>query len=439
MTDFDLVIVGTGFTGAAFLIHFAQNINNLQKKIALVDPYITGRGPAYQKNNFNLLLNVPAFRMSLYPDKPLDFVNWLKEKGHHYHHYDFVPRSIYGDYVEECFHSHLKLFPKLSFFREWANALNPVDGQYELSLESGQMIKARQVVLSLGSPPPSGPANLKNIFNDQNYIANPFLISRITSIPKDEAVFILGKGLTALDLLQMFKDHQAPMILQSRHGRFPRPHLTLTDELIKLQSQINFNFSENPTLYEIICKFKNKIREDKIPWQVAMDVLRHQIQKLWPKLSPKDKKRFLNKLKPIWNVHRHRSPLSSLAHVENNLKKNKLELIKGEVEKIIKSDGTYKVTVKTSHGVVMREVRWIINATGPNYNINLHPSPLIQQLIKDKILFSDPMNFGVQLNDDHQLLKNLYLIGPLTLSKYVESTSVPDLRNQAKIFAQKLT
>lgn len=433
---YDLVMIGAGFTGATFLIHFSLKPENLQKKIIIIDPYITGRGPAYQKNDAGLLLNVPAFRMSLYPDQPLDFVNWLQKNNYQSSQYDFVPRSIYGDYVEDTFYQKIKLFSHIVLLKEMAVALKPINSLYQIEVTNCEPIESKQVLLAIGSPPPT---NILNLPGEENYIANPCIISRLKNIPKTDAVFILGKGLTALDLLHVFHEHQAPVILQSRHGRFPRPHLPLTDELVKRTSQIHFEISEKPTILEIMDIFRKKIADEKIPWQLAMDVLRHQIPKIWPKLSTKDKKRFISKLKPIWNVHRHRSPISSLAQVEKSLQDKKLELIKGEVGKVEKSGQDFIITVNTKSGTLTRKVRWIINATGPNYNIQQHPSLLIQQMVNEGILKPDPLNFGISLNDDHQLMRNLYFIGPLTLSRYLESTSVPDLRNQAKLFAQKLS
>lgn len=436
---FDLAIVGTGFTGAAFLIHYSQIASNRSKKIILIDPYLTGRGPAYQKNDFGFLLNVPAFRMSILPDEPLHFVQWLQHKHYKFSHYDFVPRSIYGDYIEETFKNCLTLFTQVKIIKDSIVSIKPQGNEFVLKSLSGVMIESKKVIVSVGSPPPNIPQAMRNLNHDKNYISNPHIIPLLKKIEKDESVFIFGKGLTSLDLLQVFKDHQAKVILQSRNGRLPRPHLALTDELVKYQSNIHFTFSENPTVLEIMAKFKHKIKHDKVPWQIAMDVLRHQVEKIWPKLSLKDKKRFLLRLKPLWNVHRHRSPQISLEQVDKNLKNNKLELIKGEVTKVVKNGDLFEITIQNKDQQIVREAQWVVNATGPNYNITQHPSPLIQQLVKDQILKANSLNFGVELNDDHELMKNLFFIGPLTLAKYLESTSVPDLRNQAKTFAQKLS
>lgn len=436
---YDLAIVGTGFTGACFFIHYAQLPNNRLQKIVLIDPYVTGRGPAYQKNDFGFLLNVPAFRMSLFPDDPLHFVNWLKKNNYQFGHYDFVPRSIYGDYVEDLLQQSLQLFPNIKLIKDSVIAVKSNKEIFSLKSTSDELIEAKRVVLSIGSPPPSIPVAMRDLHYDKNYISNPHIIPLLKKIDKNETVFILGKGLTSLDLLSIFKNHESKVILQSRNGRLPRPHLPLTDELVKYQANIHFSFSEKPTILEIMDKFKQKTRQEKVPWQIAMDVLRHQVAKIWPKLSIKDKKRFLFKLKPLWNVHRHRSPQISLEQVDKNLKANKLELIKGEVTKVAKNADEFEITIQSKQSQLIRKAKWIINATGPNYNIGQHPSPLIQQLLKDKILKSDTMNFGIELNEDHELLKNLYFIGPLTLSRYLESTSVPDLRNQAKTFAQKLS
>ena len=61
----------------------------------------TARGPAYSTTDDRHLLNVPASGMSAFPRDPEHFFRWVR--NHHDDQtqpQDFVPRRVYGDYLE---------------------------------------------------------------------------------------------------------------------------------------------------------------------------------------------------------------------------------------------------------------------------------------------------------------------------------------------------
>jgi uncharacterized NAD(P)/FAD-binding protein YdhS len=103
---FDLAILGAGFSGAALAYHLARRAPP-GHAIALVDPSpATGLGRAYDEPTGQLLLNVPAARMSLDPAAPLDFAAWwARECGTAVEAIaaDFAPRRDYGRYVAARF------------------------------------------------------------------------------------------------------------------------------------------------------------------------------------------------------------------------------------------------------------------------------------------------------------------------------------------------
>lgn len=61
-----------------------------------------GRGTAYRTELYLHRLNVPAGRMSLLPDHPTDFVDWLKNRGRPLQEGDFASRSDFGLYVRDA-------------------------------------------------------------------------------------------------------------------------------------------------------------------------------------------------------------------------------------------------------------------------------------------------------------------------------------------------
>src|SRR5262245_46529263 len=96
-----VVVVGAGAGGALTASHLVTGLS-ARFQVVLVDPVpTTGRGTAYRTTDDRHLLNVPASGMSAFPRDPEHFYRWVR--AHHdpaVQPQDFVPRRVYGDYVE---------------------------------------------------------------------------------------------------------------------------------------------------------------------------------------------------------------------------------------------------------------------------------------------------------------------------------------------------
>ncbi len=99
--DCCVVVVGAGAAGALTASHLVTGLSS-RYRVVLVDPApTTGRGTAYSTRDDRHLLNVPASGMSAFPRDPEHFFRWVRR-----HHdaeakpQDFVPRYVYGSYLE---------------------------------------------------------------------------------------------------------------------------------------------------------------------------------------------------------------------------------------------------------------------------------------------------------------------------------------------------
>src|SRR5687768_18245133 len=99
--DCRVVVVGAGAGGTLVATHLVTALSS-RFRVELVDPApTTGRGQAYSTPDDRHLLNVPASGMSAFPRDRDHFYRWVRQ-----HHdpqaqpQDFVPRRVYGDYVE---------------------------------------------------------------------------------------------------------------------------------------------------------------------------------------------------------------------------------------------------------------------------------------------------------------------------------------------------
>ena len=96
-----IVIVGAGFSGAAVAINLLRLSYWRPVRIVLVDrtPRMA-RGAAYAERSHPYLLNVPAGRMSMNSADPLEFLKFAQQRLPDATADDFLPRSLYGDYLE---------------------------------------------------------------------------------------------------------------------------------------------------------------------------------------------------------------------------------------------------------------------------------------------------------------------------------------------------
>src|SRR5277367_1524210 len=97
-----IVIVGAGFSGtvlAGFLLRRppadATDIVLIERGAAM------GRGVAYASSEFPYLLNVPAARLSATSSDPMEFLRFAQQRMPHADGEDFLPRALYGDYLQD--------------------------------------------------------------------------------------------------------------------------------------------------------------------------------------------------------------------------------------------------------------------------------------------------------------------------------------------------
>src|SRR4051812_45656293 len=98
----EILIIGGGLSGALTAIHLLRR-GERADRITVVDPNpVPGRGVAYGTRNPVHLLNVPAMGMTVDPDEPDDFANWLAvhlDREASEVRTSFAPRMVYAEYV----------------------------------------------------------------------------------------------------------------------------------------------------------------------------------------------------------------------------------------------------------------------------------------------------------------------------------------------------
>jgi uncharacterized NAD(P)/FAD-binding protein YdhS len=409
-----IAVIGGGVGGvlAAMRLSTAHGVT-------LYEPGPVGLGPAYGTASPNHLLNVRAEGMSLSVDRPSDFVDWL---GARYDAHDFVPRQVFGQYVQDRF----------SDFQ--ATAVNPVRVVPETVTavhpgfrvsHSGGEDSADAVVVAVGNFPPSSPSFVPSDIGVPNYYENPWLIQP-EAFAELRLITLIGTGLTAVDIaadaLVRFPSLRITMV--SRHGLLPGSH---AEDLGKCERDLA-SLLECVSVRQMTMVLRSLITSSDAPWQYGFDRLRLMTQELWIQLSLADRRRFLRHLQVYWDIHRHRVAPQLYRLIDQVRQDGRLEVIAGKVTKM--EVGRLEVSPRGGGPNVTLLADAVVNCTGPG-SLARAKSPLIHQMVAEGLLVPDELGLGVKADTNGEATPGVYVLGSLRKGDLWETTALRVIREQA--------
>jgi uncharacterized NAD(P)/FAD-binding protein YdhS len=445
-----IVIIGGGLSGTLTAMSLLQYSADTEIVLLEKNPEKLGRGVAYHHDFTHQPLNVVASGMSLFSNKPMDFVEWLKENHFRYNHLIpevnpevFVPRKIYGDYVIENLELlHHQFKGRLQIRIDEAVSMEKTESGHSIKLESDVEIFANHVVLALGNFPPADLFEEKNSMNtDPRYFSIPWKDRIYSNINGNENILLVGTGLTAVDVVLGLKmrGFKGTVKMISRRGKLPLPH-DLSAKPIQLEYPGHLH--PRDTWFWI----KEKIKENKnVPWTAVMDGLRPLTQKIWQEWTAQEKKYFLKRLRPFWEIARHRIPSASSKILEELIRSGKIEIGKGQIKntKALEEgiEIEYSFENETRKGIFQK----LINCTGPESNYRKVKFPIIRNLIDKGKVVSDELGLGINCKPDGKIVnavgqieEGLWCIGPMRKAILWETTALREIREQAAALAVAL-
>ncbi len=452
-----IAIIGGGFCGNMLAVHLLGTSKESLHIVLINSGYPLSKGVAYSSYSHKHLLNVPAKNMSAFPDKPAHFMDWIK-KHENYRVIDqsalpgmFLPRNIYGYYLKELFDTAIRKKPdfiSISFVHDEAIDIEEKDEKAHIHFSVSPSVLADKVVLAIGNQSPGNPALKDNSFySSRNYYGNPWLHEAVNHLDPEKEVFILGNGLTMVDIVLGLKEkkHHGKIHSLSPNGfqilphRVSEPYTALIDEL-----KPPYDLQKVISLFR---KHVKKLRDQGMAGEAAVDSLRPLTQKVWQSWSKQEKERFMYHLRHMWGVARHRLPMDVHKMIQQMILDDKLEIIAGRIHSIIETERGIRISFKRRRDQKNYEVNVarVINCTGPLSDIKKVDRPLIKNLISRKMIHADEMNLGIDaiadgtiINNDGTMSKYLFTIGQPLRGLLFESTAVPELRDQAKKLSEKL-
>lgn len=450
-----IAIIGGGFSGSMVAVHLLKNaVSPLRIKLIERRPVI-GEGIAYSTNWDCHLLNVPAGRMSAFADHPEHFWHWLQaresEIGKKFSQDDFVPRKLYGDYVKSILaeaEAEANKGVSLERLTDEAIALETTTERATIHLSNGKSLEADRVVLAVGNFPPADPPVADpSFYQSQRYLRFWSAPSLLSSITVDEAILIIGSGLTAIDAILALErqGHQGKIYVVSRRGLLPQAHQPTTAYPPLFESE-----PLPTTVRSLVRRIRQEVKSAEIRgdnWQSIINSLRPHIQLIWHSLAIAEKQRFLRHVKPYWESHRHRVHSAIARQIEQKVAAGQLHLLAGRIQAYNEDAEGVNVLIRDrcSNSNTNLRVGAVINCTGSQCNYRRLQHPLIKNLLNSGLIKPDPLNLGLDVADNGALINVggetsnlLFTLGSPQKGCLWETTAVSEIRQQAQTLAQQL-
>ena len=445
-------IIGGGFSGSLTAIQLLAISNNVQVKL-LNDGHPLIRGIAYSTAADEHLLNVPAGRMSAFPDQPAHFTAWLRSKPE-YRSYitetldtEFIPRMMYGAYLQELMNAH-STNERLEIIAAKAISVDEKNEGYQITLNTGQTISANALVLAMGNFLPAAPKIVNRaVFEHVRYFKSPWNNAYLKDLSDDETVLLIGTGLTMVDCVLSLKKikFKGKIIAVSPRGYIPASHAKAA-----VYSDFYTEIKDEPLLeiFKAVRKHLKTAANAGLPWQLVIDSIRPYAQAIWTGLSKKEKQQFTSHLRHIWGVARHRLPENIFNTIMDAVKSGQLQVIGGRIAAMDEAGTSFRVSIKPRKEQSLQPlgVSRIVNCTGPQINYAELNDPFVKSLLSNSLIYPDALKMGIAaaqngqvLNGEGNPVKNVYALGSLLRGVLWETTAVPEIRRQAENVARQIS
>ncbi|PZM08183.1 FAD/NAD(P)-binding protein [Rhizobium tubonense] len=445
--SYDVAVVGSGFSAIAVTINLLRLLPSSSSVAVVGDDPGFGRGTAYRTELYLHRLNVPAGRMSVFPDEPDDFVEWLLQQGKPVAADDFASRGDYGRYLRDRLASLLRDRTgraNVDFIKAKARAcvecsrtgvVFHLDNQVELT--------AKNVVLCLGVGNAQLPVPPSRIDPQAraHIVGNPWRLGWLSKVRITDEICILGSGLTMVDQVIALRahGHRGRIHLLSRRGLLPHSHAAH-------RAPFTPTLPERTTEISAILAALRLAAKNGGDWRGLMDGLRPMTQGIWQELTKQQRGRFLRHALPWWNIHRHRIAPAVFAQFDALVRDGTVVVHAGFLQSI-EEEGARPILRYRQRGsdeIEALRADWIVNCTGME-RAGIGHSPLLREMQAVGMVRADDLGLGISVDSQSQVLgtsgerqPGLFAVGALTAGQFWEITAVPDIRVQAKKVAEKI-
>lgn len=451
-----LVIIGAGFCGTVLAAKLLRRPPAETTDVVLIERGTAmGRGVAYAVHEFPYLLNVPAARLSADSQDPSQFLRFAQRRLPEADGEDFLPRALYGDYLEEVLLLAERAAPAhVRLVRVFGEVLRVTrrEGARALAAEfaARPAQPADRIILALGNPPPAWPPWAEPLRRHPAYRHDPWAAR--PTLSAQQSVLIVGNGLTMADAAASLSGDAArtPMLYSlSRRGLLPQQQTVFQAPALDADHQALLASAHSiRRVSAAIRGLARQVQQAGGDWREVVTLIRHLAPALWRRLPEVERKRFVRHLQAHWDVHRHRLPPQLAAHIASLRAGGRLQVNAGRITSVVAADADrLQVTWRPRGDATTRTltVDLMINATGPDYALERSVDPLIHSLRASGLVSQDGLNLGLRtgpygacVDTQGAASDRLFYLGPMLRAGHWEATAAAELRDHADRLAAHL-
>ena len=282
-----LVVCGGGASAVLLLTALRSRFSGTIDVTILEPREQLGLGVAYSTQCPLHVLNTRARNMSA-TDDPDDFLNWLRDshprRPLNWTRNCFAPRKFYGEYLQaRLWEAKSAANVRFRWLRSSADSISFRDGEWEVVPAKGDPVRADVVVLATGNEAPRALGRNAAPQTRPFIIDDPWDSGAKQEIGRNDAVLLVGTGLTAVDIAVelLNRGHAGPMYAVSRRGLLPRRHGPVHATLDGCGTTL-------PTsLRELVRHVREKVESDPrgSVWQGFINEMRSVAPTVWSSLG----------------------------------------------------------------------------------------------------------------------------------------------------------
>jgi uncharacterized NAD(P)/FAD-binding protein YdhS len=450
-----IAIVGGGAAGTISAVHLMRRVEEGSVDLTMFDADGEfGPGVAYGTSDPLHVLNVPACRMGGISGHPEHFHDWVRARGEEAGPQEFLPRGLFGTYLRSLLNETATACSQRARLERRAGEVVSLSVPHSplqplsLGLADGSRVEAEQAVLALGplrgGDPIAVPEELRA---DGSYVSEPWAPGALDPVRDDESVLVIGTGLTMVDLaLSLSASDRGPTIRAiSRHGLVPRRHRREMTEIKRFPVPLEDGRLEPvvTAVFEQICR----VSQQGGDWRDVFDSMRSSTPAIWRSLRVEEKRRFLDGLQRLWDVHRFRMAPVVADRFEELEAAGRISVDARQVVALEPRRGRVRVSL---HAVGEAEpeiidVDRVINCTGAGANLARQAPPLVRDLLGSGTARPDPLGIGLDVAENGGLIdaagrvsERLRVVGSLRKGVEWEAIGVTEIRDHAEAVAAEL-
>ncbi|KAA3515988.1 FAD/NAD(P)-binding protein [Agrobacterium rosae] len=449
-----VAVIGGGFSGAAFALHLSA-LSAGKVGIVVFEPRSRlGAGLAYSTAEPAHRINVPAGRMSLYPDDPESFLRYLATTDEHATDAALIGRDgqpyprrhVFGDYVEA------EIAPLLSsgaveHRKAEVVSIVPSGEDWDIADSQNGALRAQFVVLAVSHPAPGLLRPLLPFKDHPKLVADVTVPAALAPIATEDHVLILGNGLTAADVVAALekRGHRGKITSVSRRGLRSRGHAPAAQEPFG-------DFSSKPSLrasalLRVIRRSIEEAKADGLTWHAVLDAVRGQAFAIWRALPVAERRRIVRLARPFWDAHRFRIAPQVEDALDRAIAEDRLAIAAARLKRVVPEGNGFRVILSPRHMPDDQEQIFdaIVVTTGPAHEGILQSQPFLAALAEAGHLSLCKTGLGIACDLDARVLgnhgaptDNLFVAGPLARGTFGELMGLPQVTEHAVFVAQQV-